>query len=467
MEKKTELLFNTIIIFLGKLSGRLVLFLLLPFYTALLDPSDYGTADILTTYVTLLAPIITLELELGAFRFLVDARDNPEKQKQIIQTAISICNKISILFIICYLIAIQFIDFPYKGWVLFDIIVAGYWGLIPQIVRGLGDNKSFAISSFICSITTAVVNIVLIKGFGFGADGILIGFAAGYLSCIIYLVFKKKLWTYLKSDKQDKNTRELLEYSIPLIPNHICWWIINAADRTIITTFLGVAVNGIYAVAIKFPSAVAGVFHTFQLSWQESTALHINDDDREEFFNDILDTNMRIFGYGGVMLIAIMPIIFNWFVRGAGYLEAYKYIPIAMLGSILNCLVSIYTGFYTALKQTKKVAVSSILIAFINLVVNFGLIKVIGIWAAFISTVVAYLVMLIYRWIDIKKLLNVSYDWQNLSMLGIFYGFATLIYYTNSTFVHIFGLLIISFCVVVINFALIRSILSKVFLKDK
>ena len=72
MNKKKQLARNTIIIFFGKVCTQLISFLLLPLYTAYLATSEYGIVDLIQTYVTLLVPIITLELEMSIFRYLID-----------------------------------------------------------------------------------------------------------------------------------------------------------------------------------------------------------------------------------------------------------------------------------------------------------------------------------------------------------------------------------------------------------
>lgn len=75
MNQKKQLLVNTIIIAIGKLSTQVVSFLLLPLYTSKLSPAEYGTYDFLVTLSTFLLPIITLLMEESMFRFLIDADD--------------------------------------------------------------------------------------------------------------------------------------------------------------------------------------------------------------------------------------------------------------------------------------------------------------------------------------------------------------------------------------------------------
>ena len=65
MNKKKELAKNTVIIFLGKVCTQLISFFLLPLYTGYLTTKQYGTVDLIQTYVRLLVPLITIELDLG------------------------------------------------------------------------------------------------------------------------------------------------------------------------------------------------------------------------------------------------------------------------------------------------------------------------------------------------------------------------------------------------------------------
>ena len=83
MNKNKELVKITIIIFLGKACTQLISFFLLPLYTAYLTTADYGTVDLIITYVSLLVPVITVQLEMAAFRFLVDNRDNKKVTSKI------------------------------------------------------------------------------------------------------------------------------------------------------------------------------------------------------------------------------------------------------------------------------------------------------------------------------------------------------------------------------------------------
>ena len=81
MNKKKQLAKNTLITLINEIKykkngylDKLISYFLLPLYTAYLATSEYGLVDLVQTYITLLVPIVTLELEMSVFRYLIDVR---------------------------------------------------------------------------------------------------------------------------------------------------------------------------------------------------------------------------------------------------------------------------------------------------------------------------------------------------------------------------------------------------------
>ena len=84
MNQKKQLLRNTIIIAIGKLSTQVISFLLLPLYTGKLSPEQYGSYDFMVTLSVFLLPIVTLLMEESMFRFLIDAETVKQRKKVIL-----------------------------------------------------------------------------------------------------------------------------------------------------------------------------------------------------------------------------------------------------------------------------------------------------------------------------------------------------------------------------------------------
>ena len=107
MNKKKQFAKTTIIIFFGKVCTQLISFFLLPLYTAYLATEEYGIVDLIQTYVTLFVPIITLELEMSIFRFIIDARGKDKDIKTLVSNNFYVLGISLTLFTILYFIIIR------------------------------------------------------------------------------------------------------------------------------------------------------------------------------------------------------------------------------------------------------------------------------------------------------------------------------------------------------------------------
>ena len=427
-----ELAKNTAIMLFGKLFTQFLVFLLLPLYTHLLSKDEYGVVDLISTYITIAIPVTTIQLEMAAFRYLIDARKEREKQGEIIRTTFKDFIIRTIVFSLLYVTAIQFFDFSYKYLALLAAITVGFSNILLQISRGLGKNTDYTIASVLAGMATIGSNLIMICVLHFGAESILISTALANVVCSSYLLLRLGIPKLLRTSKSSKQlSKSMIKYSLPLVPNSISWWLINSSDRTIVSIILGVAANGTYAVACKFPSILSGFIGVFSSTWTESASLHINDADRDEYFSSVASNALRIFTSIGVGIIAFLPFIFN-IIIGEEYKDAYEYIPIAILGVILNSMVLVYSSVYVAKKMTKKVAATSIASAIINIVVDLGLIKFIGLHAAVVSTAVAFLVMAIYRHFDLKKYVIIKYNPKDIILAMIAFVLVSICYYANS-----------------------------------
>lgn len=465
MNKNKELAKNTIIIFLGKACTQLISFLLLPLYTAYLTTGDYGTVDLIITYVSLLVPVVTIQLEMAAFRFLVDSRKDKEEIPKVITNVLYTILILSILFIVLYLIVVVFIDIPYKWYILFNVIVTILSNLMLQISRGLGDNKQYSIGSCIAGIVTVVSNVILIVFLKIGARGMLLSSIIANLMCAIYLFVKMQVYRNIRKSLLDKKfIKQLIKYSFPLVPNGISWWIINVSDRTIISLVLGVAANGVYAVSNKFSSILSTILNIFSLSWTESASLHIDDEDKNKFFSDTINTVLKIFISLTLGIISFMPFVFKILIN-ENYNEAYLYIPILMISCIFNTVVVLYSSIYIAKKLTKQVASTSMCAAIINIIINVLLIKFIGVYAAAISTALAYFAMAIYRHYDLKKYVVIKYEKGLILKNIIVVSIVVVFYYINNIWLNLFSIIFTISYTLLVNKNIIKKTIEQ--LKQK
>lgn len=463
MKREKELIRNTTILTIGKVCTQMITFFLLPLYTSVLSLSEYGIVDLLNTLVTLAVPIITLQVEQALFRKLIDVRDLNDKQlknKNITTAFYSVTLQLLLVSFIISICSI-FVNNSYIYFLMINIIVYVYSSLFQQIARGLGKNIDYSIGSFIGASSTIVLNVLLLVVFKLGIYGMLIGTFIGQLMCVIYLLLKLKIYSYIRINFFDFTVlKKLLIYSLPLIPNSISWWIFNASDRVIVSSILGVDQNGYLSVAHKFSTIIVFLLNIYAMSLTETTSLHVKENDFHTFYNRLFKQSIKVFSSIAIIIIAAMPFIFNIFVNNNFY-AAYYQIPILMVSSIPMVIVSVIGTLYIANNNTKTVATTSFVAAILNIVVNICLIKYIGLYAATLSTLLAYLIMSIYRIHDSSnKYFKIDINPISVTMFIIILCVILIAYYNSSIVLKLLSLFAATIYIIVINKDILKTSFS-------
>ncbi len=413
MNQKRQLMKNTIIIAIGKLSTQIISYVLLPLYTSKLSPAEYGTYDFICTLSLFLCPIITLLMEESMFRYLIDAKNKLERKQIISQTIIYTFIGTLAFTIIAILIMAFCTNYSpkYIAAIILFVISNILIGLSNALSRGLGKIKLYSVSNFILGITTIILNIVFILWIHAGAEGLLWAntIANSFTAIVILAILKLPMYI----GKPNKELmKDMIKYSIPLVPNSISWNIINMSNRLILTNMVSSAANGIYAMANKFPNIISVVYGYFYTAWKESAAKIVKEENKNEYYNSIYHDAKRFLYAVTICLIAAMPFAFPIFINSS-YEEAYIYIPIIMIATYYSNLSSFYGGIFSAYKDTKIMGTTTIVAAVLNLVIVFLFVTNFEIYAACFATLIANLIVYFYRKKKLRKYLKLrELKWQ-------------------------------------------------------
>ena len=466
MDRGKEFTKNTIILFVGKFATQFISLLLLPLFTRYLLTEDYGIIDLLQTYITLFVPILTLRIDSAVFRFLIDKRENEEEKKRILSN-ITFLLFIGIIFTTSlFAVIFKLMNVKYLIYAIVNLLILMVSSVFLQMLRGLGKNKEYSIGSIITGTITLVMNVVFIVFLSKGAESILIASSVANFVCILYCLFTVKLYKYVKVRAiNKKEIKEILYYSLPMIPNALSWWVINASDRTIISSFLGVAFNGIYTVSCKFSNILNSIFSVFNMSWQETASLHVDDEDRDLFFTNIINKLLIFFSSISLLIVGFLPFVYNILI-GEGYMDSYKYIPILLYANSWSVLISLIGGIYVAKKKTKQIASTTIWSAILNILINVLLIKYIGLYAACISTLLSYMIVGVYRYIDCQKYVKLKLDKRIFILFTVVFMTSTIMYLKNNMIINVLNLILVSSFSLFFNKDIIRKIISKITAKE-
>ena len=467
MKKNGLLLKNTVILTIGMVLPKIFTVLTIPIYSAYLKSSEFGNVDYITTLIlSLVVPIITLQLENGVFRYLIEAKTK-EDQTRYISSAFFVITFFSLItMVIMYFIPISGINTP-----LNHLIISIYIGIetyilfFRNVIRGLGKNTIYALSSIVSVVANFILMVITMMVFELGILGMLLSLLFADVFSLLFILMSANVFQYIKISGFNRDyLGKLLRYSLPLIPNTISWFIINISDRTIIMWILGSAASGIYATAYKIPNIFNMFYSAFNLAWTETASRNANEAGMSHYYSRMFGQLFKILSAGALGLLAFSKIAFDILVRGAEYADAINYMPLLIVSTYLSCIASFYGSIYIACKESKKAGISSMLAAVVNLVVHFALINFIGLNAAVVSTFVSFLVITLYRAYDINKYhYKLRYNKRVIGLVCVLMFIEIVLYYQTSYIAMIVNMLIAVYMSYFLNEKMIKQILIKIF----
>ncbi len=462
MKEKRELIKNTIIISIGKFSTRMVSFLLLPLYTAILLPAEKGEVDLLNRISMFLMPLITLQMEEALFRFLIDAKNKNEK-KDIFSQVLLFSLVSSIIWSVIIFVVGNLLNYQYTTWLIIYSLASFIYAVSDGFLRGEGKLKAYSVLAFINSVINIGLNILFLVVLKTGLEGmflayILATFTTGFIGLIYVKSYK---YVGFKIDKS--KLKSMFSYALPLVPTTISWSIISITDGIMIKTNLGAAWNGIYATSLTFPTILNTIYGFFNISWRESASKMVNKKNKDEFYISIYMSLKRLLLGGLLLIIGLLPFVFGILVN-KNYNDSYLYIPFILVSVYFSCLASFSSGIFSAYKDTKILATTTYVVALVNLIINVLLINKIGLFAPIIGTLVSYMIVWIYRNYKLRKYLTLPLDnyfiW-NIIMVATLMA----IYYSKNIILHLIGLIIAVIYSYVINKNIVKRVIKKIFKK--
>ncbi|MEG0367392.1 MAG: oligosaccharide flippase family protein [Coprobacillus sp.] len=286
MNTYKKLMGNSIIFAIGNLGSKLITFLLLPLYTHYLTTNEYGLVDMVTTTTSLLLPILSANIFEAVLRFALDKEEDKQKvlSNSLFVAVIGVILTLLTTFVLNYFI----VNKKILVYIIVILILQIYRSIFSQFARAINKVKLFAVDGIIMTFVTAIANIILLTIFHLGIDGYLISLVIANLISILFLMLVMRVWKFINFSKIDRGySKEMLLYSVPMIPNSIMWWLISAANRYFILFFIGPSANGIFAAANKIPSIV-NIFSTiFGQAWQMSAIEEGNNEEKGKFYSNV------------------------------------------------------------------------------------------------------------------------------------------------------------------------------------
>lgn len=461
LNKYKKLFSNTVAMTIGQFSSKILSFLLIPLYTSILSTEEYGIYDIIVTTVTLLTPFLTLVISEAVLRFAIDKEyDN----RYVFTIGMLLVGLGSVLLILLSpLLALIDSIAEYRVWIIVFFFVMNLHTVLMQFLKGLNKVTQYSIMGVVSTITTLSLNIYFLVVRNYGIVGYLLAATLSHLVVSIIILIKNKLWSYFVNPFSIPRSvyKDMLRFSIPMIPNSISWWISDSSDKYVILWFLSSAEVGVYSIAYKIPTLLTMVMSLFVSAFQISIFDEFKKKDGDQFFGTVYTSVMS------ALLLAASTLIFASkylakFLYKNNFYSAWMVGCILIFAFVFNSLSSLIGTIYTAAKKTSVLFYSTLIAAGVNIALNIILIPVYGLYGAAFATLVSYICVWLIRAALARK--QVKNRFVDMSSILIMVLISLQIILELSSIVH---RMYISFAIVLLVLALTYKKLRNSILYDK
>ena len=93
--------------------------------------------------------------------------------------------------------------------------------------------------------------------------------------------------------------------------------------------------------------------------------------------------------------------------------------PILYIAGLFSAISAYLGGIYIAHLKTRQIGITTTIAAAMNFLINILFVKMIGIYAASLSTLISYLWLAVYRMIDIQKIQQIRFHIGRIAVLTL------------------------------------------------
>ena len=403
MGRKKTLASNTAVLAIGTFASKFLVFFMMPLYTRFLLPGEYSTADLITQTANLLMPLACAGISQGIFRF---ALDGAEHQKSVFSSGLAILAAVSVIFGALTPILCLFDVFDSYVWLIACyVIVANLHAAVSQYLRAKGQTVLYATGGLVGTVLTVGFNLLFLVGLDMGILGYVLSVVLGDAVVTVMLFLVGRLWRDVDPRSVNRTTiRDMLRYSLPLIPTTIFWWITNVSDRYLVIAMKGEFENGLYAVAYKIPTLLTLVCGVFIDAWQFSAVSERDEGERKDFFSSVFG------GYQGIIFMGASGLILfsklaTRILLAENYYDSWQYIPVLAAATAFSALVNFMASVYMVKKRSMNSFVTAAVGAVLNIVLNLLLIPNFSAMGAAVATFFSYFLVFIIRTVDSRRMI--------------------------------------------------------------
>lgn len=441
VEKILRLGKETAVYGLSTVVGRLLNFLIVPFYANVLLPEENGIIANIYAYIAFAAVVYGYGMEQAYMRF-VATQELGDKKQNFTVAFLSLAGT-SVLFSL----VVSFFSAPIASLIGLDssqhkLVQYGAWilcfdtlSVVPfASLRMQQRATKFASMKILNVSSNLILNIVLIVGFHWKTEGV---FLANLLASVFtFGIMLNLVREQLSFDLPGRLYKEILKFGLPYLPAGLSGVAMQVVDRPIVRALTNDATLGVYQLNYRLGIFMMLIVGMFDYAWKPFFLNHASDPDAKQLFSKVFTYFLLamsvIFLSVSLFIEDVVRIsIFGRQFFPPAYWPGVQIVPYILLSYIFTgAYVVFVVGVYIE-KKTKYLPLVTGAGALVNVGMNFLLIPVYGILGAALATLCSYIVMAVGMFFASQRFYPVQYEWSKIARLSfivaaLFIGFRFL-----------------------------------------
>jgi O-antigen/teichoic acid export membrane protein len=394
---------NTIYYGLGQVSTAAISLILIPIYTRVLTPVQYGAISLILTIISIFIVFSDLGLgsALGVFYF--DYFRDDTKLKIYLSSILRFLLVYGIFLVLFAsllgepLVQPMIQSIPFYPFIIIAFVV-GYCQTLFRFLQAFLQVQDRAKFYAIITSLSFLINVVLIVYFVvFRNEGILGNSKADLITAILFflvtLFFFKK---YAISSFNWKNLKESLKFGLPLVPHLLSAWIMKAVDRLFINHYDGLNQLGVYTLGFQIGSILSIFTNSFNSAW--APFFMATAKEKGEGAKPII-TRLTTYYLACLFFLASCITLFTHeiisLVATIEYANSFQVVPIVVNGYILSGMYYMVVLPLYFTKKTKFLPLATLSGGIIQIILNYLFVPRYGMtgaaWAMFITNLWIFL----------------------------------------------------------------------------
>lgn len=422
---------------LSTLLTRGMAFFLLPVYTRVLSPGEFGVLDYLTALSAIAAILVTLEIMQGLARHIPDYLNDVELKRRHASTCLwFVAGTYSAMLACVWLyrepLAHSFLGDAGKselmGLAALSCWVAGLLNVVHGQLRWELKSGTSALLSLLSAVITIACTLLLVVWLRWGVAGAIWAQVLGGMLALLpslYLTRSSFGWLF---DKQA--LRSMLAFSVPLMPSSLAVVFALYFDRLILKDLLGLEELGVYAVGQKISLVVTLALVGFRSALTPLIYAHHARPSTPSELAQIF----QVFCLAALAMVLGLSVFAEELlalIAGPAYQPAAKVVPL-LIFSVLLANMYIFAPGLDIHRRTGTVSAINLGVAGLSLALNYLLIPYLGIVGAALASLLSFgFGFCLYMHFS-QRLYPVPHDWATVTKLfllvlagvGLKYGYA-------------------------------------------